>query len=149
MRNFLVREAHSGGLMDHFRVKITLETLHEHFYWPKMKNDVICIYNRCIACRKPKSKVLPNGLYTLLLVLNKSWVDISMDFVLGMLQTRNGRDSIFVIVDRFSQMPDFIPCHKSDDATHIADLLFREVMRLHCVPKRIVSNRDAKFLSHF
>ena len=33
----LVREAHEGCLMGHFRVVKTLDALHEHFYWAKMK----------------------------------------------------------------------------------------------------------------
>ena len=104
------------------------------FFLPMMKKDVIHICDRCITCRKAKSKVMPHGLYTPLPVPSEPWIDISMDFVLGMPRTKRGRYFIFVVVDRFSKMAHFIPCHKIDDATYIADLFFREIVRLHGVP---------------
>jgi hypothetical protein len=40
MHELLISEAHEGGLMGHFGIVKTLDVLHEHFYWPKMKKDV-------------------------------------------------------------------------------------------------------------
>jgi hypothetical protein len=111
--------------MGHFGVVKILDVLHEYFYWPKIKNDVQRICDKGITCRKAKSRTQPHGLYTPLPLPKEPWVDISMDFVLGLPRSKRGRDSIFVVVDRFSKMAHFIPCHKTNDATNITDLFFR------------------------
>ena len=107
--------------MGHFGWRKTYEMLADHFYWLKMRRDVQRLVQRCIACHKAKSKLNPHGLYTPLPIPSAPWEDISMDFVLGLPRTKRGR-AIFVEVDRSSKMAHFIPCHKSDDASHIASL---------------------------
>nr|KYP60064.1 Transposon Ty3-G Gag-Pol polyprotein [Cajanus cajan] len=149
IRKLLLKESHEGGLMDHFGVDKTLSLLKCKFYWPHMRVDVQRHCSKCINCLQAKSRAMPHGLYTPLPIASSPWVDISMDFVLGLPRTQRGFDSIFVVVDRFSKMVHFIPCHKVDDASYIAKLFFKEVVCLHGLPKTIASDRDVEFLSQF
>lgn len=135
--------------MGNFGIAKTYSTLKEHFYWLSMKKEMEKICRRCVVCVQAKAKARPQGLYTPLPIPIGPLVDISMDFVLGLPRNRKGRDSIFVVVDIFLKMAHFIPGHQTDNAVMVADLFFREIVRLHGMPRTIVSDRDSKFLSHF
>ncbi|RDX86283.1 Tf2-9, partial [Mucuna pruriens] len=125
IRQLLVKEVHEGGLIGHFEELKTLDIL------------------------MAKSWVSPHDLYTSLPVPTSPWIDIFMDFVLGLPRSKGGRDSIFEVVYWFSKMTHFIPCHKSDDTSHVANLFVKDVVRLHGLPRTIVSDKDTKFLGHF
>jgi hypothetical protein len=84
MHKLLVKKAHCSKLMGHFRITRTLEVLYKIFYWFNMKRDVQRICDKCISCKQAKYKLMYHGLYAPLPIPNKPWVDISMDFILGL-----------------------------------------------------------------
>jgi hypothetical protein len=110
---------------------------------------VIKFVKRCRICQHAKGKRHNTRLYQPFPIPERPWDEISMDFVLGLLRTQRGFDSIFVGVDKFSNMTYFIPCQNISDETHVANLFFKEVVRLHELPRSIVSDRDTNFVGHF
>ncbi|KAJ9548661.1 hypothetical protein OSB04_021204 [Centaurea solstitialis] len=148
-RDAIILECHQGALSGHFGREKTVVLVSERFFWPKLVKDVIKVLKRCRICHVAKTHHTNQGLYTPLPTPERPWEDVSLDFVLGLPMTQRKKDSIMVVVDRFSKMAHFIPCAKTYDASQVARLYFTELVRLHGVPKTITSDRDVKFVSHF
>ena len=72
-----------------------------------MKHDVERICEKCITCKHAKYRVLPHGLYKPLPIPSEPWVDISMDFILGLPRSKRGKNFVFVVVDSFLKMAHF------------------------------------------
>jgi hypothetical protein len=71
---------------------------------------VIKFVNKCRICQHAKGKRQNSGLYQPLLIPERPWDAIIMDFVLGLPIKQWGFDLIFMVVERFSNMAHFIPC---------------------------------------
>jgi transposase InsO family protein len=72
-----------------------------------------------------------------------------MDFISGLPCTRDGYDSIWVIVDRLTKVAHFIPVNTIYTGVKLAELYNSRIVCLHGVPKKIVSDRGTQFTSWF
>jgi hypothetical protein len=90
----------------------------------------------------------PQGLLQLLPVPPGAWQDITMDFVEG-LPASEGANAILVIVDRFTKYAHFIPIKNPFSAPQVARVFVDFDVKLHGMPKSIVSGRGTIFTSHF
>ena len=72
-----------------------------------------------------------------------------MDFITGLPRTGKLHDLIMVVVDKLTKAAHFIPLKTTQKATDVVDIFIKEVVRLHEIPKMIVSDRDPKFTSNF
>jgi hypothetical protein len=72
-----------------------------------------------------------------------------LDFVVGLPHSPRGKDAIWAMFDRLMKVAHFIPMETANSALGLVPLYIKEVVRLHGVPKSIVSDRDSKFVSNF
>ena len=72
-----------------------------------------------------------------------------MDFTTALPKVVGNFDSIFVVVDRLTKVVHLIPTRMTAIASDIATLFVKEIVRLHGVLARIISDRDVKFTSKF
>ena len=72
-----------------------------------------------------------------------------MDFVIGLSRSRDGYDSIWVIVDRLTKSAHFLPVKATYFVAKLAKLYIKHIVCLHGVPTSIVSDRGSVFTSRF
>lgn len=103
----------------------------------------------CLVCQQAKmAHTLPVGLLQPLPIPEQIWDDLAMDFITG-LPSSSGFTVILVVIDRLSKYAHFSPLKADYSTKSVAEVFVKTVIKLHGIPKTIVSNRDKVFLIHF
>ena len=112
-----------------------------------MRETIKIYIKNCDMCQR--SKAVRHAPYSLLLpneIPEQPWRYIAMDFITD-LPNSKGYDTILVINDRLTKMSHFILCRKNLDARQFATLLMQHIVRLHGIPRDIITDRGSLFTS--
>lgn len=142
-KNTLRKEAHQTAYSAHPRKTKMVKDLQQRYWWPSLKNDVIQFVLQCLTCQQVKVEhQRPTKLLKPLETPDLKWDQIAMGFIGYLPSTQKGFNSIWVIVDRFTNSAHFLAVQNTHTLDQYTKVYIRVVVRLHGVLTTIVSDRD-------
>jgi hypothetical protein len=150
IREAILREAHESAYSMHPRSTKMYLDLKEKYWWYGLKRDVAEYVALCDTCQRVKAKhQRPAGLLQPMQIPEWNWEEVGMDFIVGLPRTQRGYDSIWVIVDRQTNVAHFLLVKITYSSAKLAELYMERIVSLHGVPKKIMSNWGTHFTSHY
>ncbi|KAI3683026.1 hypothetical protein L1987_83492 [Smallanthus sonchifolius] len=150
LRAFLMNEAHKTRYSIHPGADKMYQDLRQQYWWPGMKKGIALYVAKCLTCSKVKAEhQRPSGLLEQPEITVWKWENLAMDFVTKLPRTSSGYDSIWVIIDRLTKSTHFLPIREDYRVEKLARIYIDEIVSRHGVPLNIISDRDARFTSHF
>lgn len=145
----VLKAFHDTPLAGHPGFYKTYRQICERFSWKGMKDYITKYVRECQVCQQNKNEhTFLADLLQPLPIPTQKWESITMDFITGLPKVQ-GKDCIYVVVDRLTKFGHFFAISTGFTALQVADLFFKEVFRLHGAPRNIISDRDSKFMSLF
>jgi hypothetical protein len=147
MRKDILHEAHdtpvTGG---HFGPDRTYMHVHKRFFWPRMWDAVRRYVEGCDMCHRINGRQgKPMGPLQPLPIADGRWERVGVDFITDFPESASGNGCVVTFVDYLTKRVHWRACKKSLDAAGFATLFVDNVVRLHGVPKAVVSDRDVRF----
>jgi hypothetical protein len=114
-----------------------------------MKRDIHTFLAKCDTYQRHKGKTIKApGTLQLLLIPPTIWMDISMDFIVGLPKSSN-KLVIMVVVDCLSKYAHLCSLQQPFIASTMDQIFMDNIFKLHGMPHSIVSNRYPNFTSNF
>ncbi len=138
---------HASALGGHSSIDNTHRRVRQTFYWPRMKQEIEKIARECEVCIRNKVDGTPYaGLLQPIPIPTQAWQLISMDFIEA-LPRSEGKDTILIVVDKFTKYAHFIALSHPYSAQDVSKLFLDHFYKLHGMPKGIITDRDKIFTS--
>ena len=143
-REKLFQDVHNGKYGAHLREAKIHGQLSRHYWWPKMRVDVTRWCRACITCatrrvgRAVKPPLTP-------IPVSGPFDRLGVD-VVQFPKSRAGNQYAIVFVDYLTKWPEVFAARDQTVLT-IAQLFLKEIILRHGVPKELLSDRGAAFLS--
>ena len=110
LRERILDEAHTLRYVVHLGSTMMYHDLKTLYWWNNMKLDVADFLSKCLNCQQVKVEHMrPGGTSQEIALPLWKWEMINMDFIIGLLRSRNQYDSIWMIVDRLTKSAHFLP----------------------------------------
>ncbi|GJU08677.1 reverse transcriptase domain-containing protein [Tanacetum coccineum] len=148
VRTVIMDEAHKSKYSVHPGADKMYHDLRDMYWWPGMKRDIATYVSKCLTCSKVKAEhQRPLGLLQQPEILEWKWDKITMDFITKLPRSKNGHDTIWVIVDRLTKSAHFLAIREDYSTERLAKIYIDEIVARHGVPVSIISDRDGRFTS--
>ena len=145
----ILQYKHHHPISGHFRQNWTMELVRREYIWPKLRDSFKSYVKSCTTCMRSKSqRHRPYGLLKQLLIPERPWNSISMDFI-EKLPMSNDSDTILVIIDYLTRQSIFILTIDTITSPMLAKLFVLHVFSKHGVPSHVTSDRGKEFISTF
>ncbi|GMI64925.1 hypothetical protein HRI_000161800 [Hibiscus trionum] len=149
LRSEILKFFHGSPMGGHSGVHASTKRATAVVYWKGLRKDMKRFVRGCEVRQQNKHDLQhPRGLLQSLPIPEKAWASISMDFVEGLPKSQ-GKEVIFVVVDRLTKYGHFIDMTHPYTALDVARVFMEQVFRLHGLPETIVCDRDRVFMSIF
>jgi hypothetical protein len=150
LRHKIMDEAHCSLYSIHSGINKMYQDMNKNFWWMRMKREIEKYVVECDTCRRVKADHLrPVRNLQPLSVPEWKWENICMDFIVGLLHTSRGYNSIWVIVDHLTKSGHFIAISITYKVRQYAELYMSHIVCYHGILKTIISDRGSIFVAHF
>ncbi|MBW0586352.1 hypothetical protein O181_126067 [Austropuccinia psidii MF-1] len=139
--NLVLKECHESPFSGHLSEDRTREKAKTCIWWPMWQKDVAEYFKTCDRCQKEnKSTCKKLGNMIKIQEASRPWEIVHMHLVTGLPPGGDrSYNACLVIVDRFSNTPIFLPCHKDDTAMDTALLIWNRVVSWTGIFKNIIT----------